>query len=237
MMNPNELIDRVADFAGISKAEAGRSVDAVFDAITDTLKKGDDVRLVGFGTFATKLLSGDESRAREALNELEQEVEDERQRDLDALAQRLARDSDPRDERLLQDLRKLAEEFKRDDFWPDDLSSASTFDLMSGVETLFAGCVDSLERQVRLVEIAGNMSTQEARAPLVAERERILDDVGQCITQLGKMYSSIQGLRGRGRENAELARVRGELDLSLEVAARVQERMRAWDQDQTAVSQ
>ncbi|MEL6507494.1 MAG: HU family DNA-binding protein [Pseudomonadota bacterium] len=51
-MNKNEFIDRVADFAGISKAEAGRSVDAVFDAITDTLKKGDDVRLVGFGTFA-----------------------------------------------------------------------------------------------------------------------------------------------------------------------------------------
>ncbi|MEL7200350.1 MAG: HU family DNA-binding protein [Pseudomonadota bacterium] len=51
-MNKNEFIDRVADFAGISKAEAGRAVDAVFDAITDTLKKGDDVRLVGFGTFA-----------------------------------------------------------------------------------------------------------------------------------------------------------------------------------------
>ena len=54
-MNKNEFIDRVAEMAGINKAEAARTVDAVFDAITDALRKGDDVRLVGFGTFsATK---------------------------------------------------------------------------------------------------------------------------------------------------------------------------------------
>ncbi|MEO0814295.1 MAG: hypothetical protein AAFY60_15640, partial [Myxococcota bacterium] len=83
---------------------------------------------------------------------------------------------------------------------------------------------------------AGKMSSAEARQPLLDERERILADVGQCITQLGKMYASIQGLRGRGQENDELARVRGELDRSLEVAARVQERMRSWDQEQTALT-
>ncbi|GGC99195.1 MULTISPECIES: HU family DNA-binding protein [Aquisalinus] len=51
-MNKNEFIDRVADLSGMTKADAGRAVDAVFDAITETLKKGDDVRLVGFGTFS-----------------------------------------------------------------------------------------------------------------------------------------------------------------------------------------
>ncbi|MEM6533738.1 MAG: hypothetical protein AAF654_14035 [Myxococcota bacterium] len=191
--------------------------------------------LVGLGTFATKLFSGDERQAKAALNELESEVETERERELDRLADRLSQDRDERDERLLRDLRNLANEFKRDDFWPDELNSTSTFDLMNGVETLFAGCVDSLERQVRLVEIARNMSTQEARQPLVDERERILKEVGECIAQLGKMYSSIQGLRGQGEENAELARVRGELERSLEVASRVQERMHAWDRERTAV--
>ena len=52
MANKNDLIGLVADKAGLTKAQAGDAVDAVFDAITGSLKKGDEVRLVGFGTFA-----------------------------------------------------------------------------------------------------------------------------------------------------------------------------------------
>jgi len=51
-MNKNDLIGVVADGASITKAQAGEAVDAVFDAITKSLKKGDEVRLVGFGTFS-----------------------------------------------------------------------------------------------------------------------------------------------------------------------------------------
>lgn len=51
-MNKNDLTGMVADKAGVTKAQAADAVDAVFDAITSTLKSGDDVRLVGFGTFA-----------------------------------------------------------------------------------------------------------------------------------------------------------------------------------------
>ncbi|MEM9706417.1 MAG: HU family DNA-binding protein [Pseudomonadota bacterium] len=53
-MNKNEFIDRVADAADMTKADAARAVDAVFDAITEALKAGDDVRLVGFGTFSAQ---------------------------------------------------------------------------------------------------------------------------------------------------------------------------------------
>ncbi|WP_421759950.1 HU family DNA-binding protein [Devosia sp.] len=52
MSNKNDLIGVVADKAGLTKAQAGEAVDAVFDAITASLKAGDEVRLVGFGTFA-----------------------------------------------------------------------------------------------------------------------------------------------------------------------------------------
>ncbi len=51
-MNKNELVAQVAENANISKTDATRAVDAVFDSITDALKAGDEVRLVGFGTFA-----------------------------------------------------------------------------------------------------------------------------------------------------------------------------------------
>lgn len=53
-MNKSELIDAVADSADISKAEAGRVIDAMIETITSSLKKDDPVVLVGFGTFATK---------------------------------------------------------------------------------------------------------------------------------------------------------------------------------------
>ena len=50
-MNKQELIATVADQAGLGKGEAIRAVEAVFDSISAALKKGDEVRLVGFGTF------------------------------------------------------------------------------------------------------------------------------------------------------------------------------------------
>lgn len=51
-MNKNDLIAVVADSAGLTKADAARTVDSVFDSISDTLAKGTEVRLVGFGTFS-----------------------------------------------------------------------------------------------------------------------------------------------------------------------------------------
>ena len=53
-MNKSQLIDSIAAKADISKAAAGRAVDAFVDAITDALKEGDQVALVGFGTFAVR---------------------------------------------------------------------------------------------------------------------------------------------------------------------------------------
>ncbi len=53
-MNKTELIDRIAGSADISKAAAGRALDATIDAITDSLKQSDPVALVGFGTFSVR---------------------------------------------------------------------------------------------------------------------------------------------------------------------------------------
>ena len=51
-MNKNDLVSAVADSSGLTKADAGRAVDAVFDSIASALKSGGDVRIVGFGTFS-----------------------------------------------------------------------------------------------------------------------------------------------------------------------------------------
>ncbi|MEK9671648.1 MAG: HU family DNA-binding protein [Rhodospirillaceae bacterium] len=51
-MNKNELISAVSDRTGLSKSDTASAVDSVFDAITAALSGGDEVRLVGFGTFS-----------------------------------------------------------------------------------------------------------------------------------------------------------------------------------------
>ena len=51
-MNKNELIGTVAESCGLSKSDASNAVEGVFDAIQKALANGDEVRLVGFGTFS-----------------------------------------------------------------------------------------------------------------------------------------------------------------------------------------
>jgi DNA-binding protein HU-beta len=51
-MNKQELIGNVAETTGLTKNDASKAVEAVFDSISGVLKKGDEVRLVGFGTFS-----------------------------------------------------------------------------------------------------------------------------------------------------------------------------------------
>lgn len=51
-MNKGELIDAVAKDADVSKATAGKVLDSIISAVTNSLKKGDSVALAGFGTFS-----------------------------------------------------------------------------------------------------------------------------------------------------------------------------------------
>ena len=53
-MNKSELIDAIAENGGLSKADAGKALDATIASVTEALKAGDTVTLVGFGTFSVK---------------------------------------------------------------------------------------------------------------------------------------------------------------------------------------
>ena len=53
-MNKTELVDAIAAAADITKAQSGRALDAVLESVTETLKKGEKVTLIGFGTFETR---------------------------------------------------------------------------------------------------------------------------------------------------------------------------------------
>lgn len=61
-MNKQELVNKVAELSGLSKANAETAVAALFDAITDSLKQGEEVRMVGFGTFSVSQRAAKEGR-------------------------------------------------------------------------------------------------------------------------------------------------------------------------------
>ena len=62
-MNKSELIDAVASQSGLSKADAGKTIDAFFEVLTNAVKSGDKVSWPGFGSFSTS-----ESAARTGRN-------------------------------------------------------------------------------------------------------------------------------------------------------------------------
>ena len=69
-MNKNDLVSAVSASAGLSKTDATKAVDSVFDNITNSLKGGSEVRLVGFGTFSVshrKATTGRNPRTGEAI--------------------------------------------------------------------------------------------------------------------------------------------------------------------------
>ena len=53
-MNKSELIDAIAAATGLTKADAGRALDATTDSIASALQQGNSVSLVGFGTFTVR---------------------------------------------------------------------------------------------------------------------------------------------------------------------------------------
>ena len=61
-MNKNDLIATVAQSTGMSKSDAAKAVDGVLDSITDSLKSGGEVRLVGFGTFSVAKRAASQGR-------------------------------------------------------------------------------------------------------------------------------------------------------------------------------
>lgn len=70
-MNKTELIAKVAELAELSKKDATKAVDAVFDAISDALQTGDKVQLVGFGNFEVRERSARKGRNPQTGEEIE----------------------------------------------------------------------------------------------------------------------------------------------------------------------
>jgi hypothetical protein len=187
--------------------------------------------LGGVGIFLTRLLL-DGSVGKETIEAMAREMEEERERALDDMDRRLAADGDPRTKRSMRDLRELARVYRQGLPCSESLQSSATFDILSGVEQLFNRCVLSLEKTLDLWYTARRMSTREARKPILDQRERIIEEIGESVKQLGTILGGIQDLgTGEGTGESDLTRLREELNRNLEVARRVTRRMEDLSKD------
>ena len=187
--------------------------------------------LAAAGTFFTRLLVGGEQAAKDALEEIREEGAKEREAALDELDARLSADGDPRTERALRDLRTFAKTFSDGNVWSRGVNSRSAYDITEGVTHLFDRSVKSLEQSLQLWHTARQMNTPEARKPIVAQRERIIREVGQSIVHLGQIMVELQNLGAAENAPAGLARVRGELERSLAFARSVDEKVQSLDRE------
>ena len=184
------------------------------------------------GIFLTRLLTGDQSVGKDVLDSMEKEALKAREQALDELDLKLTGDGDPRTETCLRDLRVLAQAFTKNNTKTESIISGATLDIFSGVEQLFMHCIHSLEKTLTLWYTADQMTTEEARYPILEQREHIIHEVSESILYLGKILAGIQTLdTTAATHSADLERIRSELNQSLEVAKRVKSRMDSLNQD------
>ena len=182
------------------------------------------------GMLLTRLLLGSEKRTQEAVEELRKEAAADQERRLDDLDRRLAVDQDSRTESTFRDLRAFEKAFRGGGAWMAKLNATSAFDIMTGVQELFEGCVKSLETSLELYHTARSLRTPAARKPILQRRDEIVRDVQKSTEQLSRILVGIQTLGAHEDSEAGLARIRTELDASMSVAKKVEEKMRSWQQ-------
>jgi hypothetical protein len=181
--------------------------------------------IAAVGAVATQWVLGSDKLMRRAFEALQAEDARKQEESLDRLDRRLQGDDDPRPEQCLRDLRQLYQGFKRDTAWTGRIGERSAVEIANKVEKLFQACIISLERSQELMESAARMKTPAARKTSLESRERLLDEVRASVEQLAHTIDGVQSLAMEKSKEQDLALVRQELDESLEVARRVEERM------------
>ena len=177
--------------------------------------------LGGFGFLATRLIFGIERITENAFQYLNDQKREVQEQALDSLESRLRGDKDPRTQTYLRQLRELYVSFQEDIRSGKVAGAART--VQEQVEKLFQAAVKHLEHSYHLWISSGRMSG-DARLALLDERERVVQEVQDTVEHLSRTIEQFHSFRVKESE-AELARLREELDETMQVARRAEERL------------
>ncbi len=181
--------------------------------------------LASAGTFLTKFILGRDDRVRQLVEASRDKAKRDKRKALDHFQHRLTMDGDERTETAMQDLRSLRQAFRELDKIAPDLNRAMIEDIQQRSEELFQQCVSSLEKTLQLWKTAESLTSEIARKPILEQREKRVGDVVQTVGHMSRTLAAVQGITDRSDGDARLHRLRGELDQSLEVAKKVEQRI------------
>ena len=175
----------------------------------------------GIGHFASRLVFGLESMTKRAYDAMLTRDRDKRDASLDELERKLKQDDDRRTEQCLKELRTLVEMFTQET--KRNTLTAKHHRLVSQVEEIFNASVEQLAKSWELHQL-GKKLTGQAKEKVLRQREQVIQEVIETRDHLAKTMEQMQSLSS-GPNKSELMLLRKELDETLLVAKRTQERM------------
>ena len=181
--------------------------------------------LASAGTFLTKFILGRDERMKQIVEASKDKAKSDKRKALDHFHHRLTMDGDERTETAMQDLRSLRQAFRELDKIAPDLNRAMIEDIQQSSEELFQQCVSSLEKTLKLWKTADSLASEIARKPILEQREKLVGEVVQTVEHMSRTLAAVQGITERSDGDVRLKRLRGELDQSLEVAKKVEQRV------------
>jgi hypothetical protein len=184
--------------------------------------------LGGLGMLATRLIFGLEEITHDAYAYLHERTRQEQEAALDDLDRRLSSDNDDRTQACLRELRQLYQLFQEQ--VTEGRISGSTHRILDQVERMFRACVAQLEKSYELWNAAQPLSGT-ARKSLLKQRDEVVAEVVETIRHLGRTVEQLHAFR-RDENASELARLREELDDTLRVARRAEQRIATLGQEQ-----
>ena len=183
------------------------------------------------GAFFTRLLLGGGAIAKEALREIQQELAEAQQRKLDELRTRLGADLDTRDDKLFDELLAVTAVFQQGPPGAKNLNQAVLSDILEKAYKLYEGCIANFTRSLEILDTVHRFPKGDAREAMIFQREKLLQEIQTSIGYLGRILAEIQDFKLPIDEGANLARIRSELDETIAVARRVEERLNDWGSD------
>lgn len=178
--------------------------------------------LGGMGWMFTRMIFKVEDITAQALEAEQQKILDEENRRLDELASKLRTDRDHRTQDYLTLLRSLRREF-------EDAASQSGAQFQSArlrekIGQVLRAAVDQLNQSFRLWELSENL-VGDARKKVLANREQVLSEIEETVDRLRTTASQIKTVID-GDDKVDLATMREELEATIRIAKRTEERMR-----------
>ena len=175
----------------------------------------------GIGVMATRLIFGLEQITEDAFKYLTHQQQQEQEQKLDQLTQRLSSDDDPNTQAYLSDLRTLYSSFVED--VEKGKMKVGARPVLDQVHRLFQAAVKHLEYSYELYSRASELRGS-ARDKLMEERRRVISEVALTIDHLGTTIQQFHTFRLDNSET-ELSKLRKELDATMQVAKRAEERI------------